>query len=315
MLPSLLTTLLLAAAAAFTPASRTDALSEPHGKTTVGTLDPGREYRLVKRGGPNGDWCKVELGKKQGWVLCKVADARPKEVAPAPAGNARGCATTCDGPPLFPKSPVLTPVDREVLALCPTRPDAAVSKMDLRRFIAAHVSDARLQRALSAAGRPGAREENIDWLTELWTGAGPRNAFTHVYCGDDWEREKLGGLHYLPRYAELERAGRLCFAGAVRRSGPVTGGQYLIRYKGVAPWSCGEKKIGGFSADHDPITMMAAGVRAFVKCCRRGASNDGGVFQASDLGSTRYQIWCGTRDGTYGIDTLYPTNDRATCGE
>jgi hypothetical protein len=101
----------------------------------------------------------------------------------------------------------------------------------------------------------------------------------------------------------------------VKRSGAVTGGQYLIRYKGVAPWSCGEKKVGGFPVEHDPVTLMAIGVRAFAKCCHRSTSSDGGVFQASDLGGVRYQIWCGTRNGTYGIATLYPTNDRATCGE
>jgi hypothetical protein len=205
-------------------------------------------------------------------------------------------------------------VEREALALCPARPDAAVAEGELRRFIDAHYEDARLQRALSVAGRPGARGPNVEWLTSLWTGVGPRNAFTHVFCGDEWTRQKLGGLHWLPRYAQLEAEGRVCYRGPVKGGSPRVGGQYLIRFGGVAPWSCAEKAVGGFTADTDPLSLLAVGTRAFARCCSR-AGAEGGVYAAPDLGPQRWQVWCGTRDGTFGIDSLYPTDARATCGE
>jgi hypothetical protein len=312
------------ASGTFTPSSNAGALDQPEGSRTVVTLEAGHTYKLIKRGGPGDAWCKVDANGQQGWVLC-AGGGEERRATPPPAnpaapatkaeGHASGCATTCSHAPLFASAPSLTPLDKEVLALCPTHPDGEVSGAEARRFIAAHQADPRVQQALSAAGRPGSKEANVDWLVSLWTGTGPRNAFTHVFCGDDWDREKLGGLHFLPRYAELEAERRICFDGAVKHSGPITGGQYLIRYHGVAPWSCGEKSVGGFPVEHDPVAMLALGVRAFARCCHRGAANDGGVYSAGDTNGVRYQIWCGTRNGGYGIATFYPTNDQATCGE
>ncbi|MCP3101316.1 EndoU domain-containing protein [Myxococcus sp. K15C18031901] len=229
---------------------------------------------------------------------------------------ATGCATTCSRAPLFAKSPALSDMDRAVLDLCPARPDTSVSAGDVRRFVARHVNDPRLQLALSAAGRPGARQANIDWLTSLWVGTGPRNAFTHVFCGDDWDRGPIGGLHFLPRYAQLEAQGKVCYGGPVSGGAAKRGGQYLIRYQGVAPWSCGEKKVGGFTESPDAVGLLSIGTRAFARCCARdGAKKEGGVYAAKDLGGTNWRIWCGTRNGTYGIATLHPTDDAATCGE
>ena len=46
------------------------------------------------------------------------------------------------------RSGLRTP-DREILALCPARPDATVTREDVRRFFAAHYDDKRIQAALS----------------------------------------------------------------------------------------------------------------------------------------------------------------------
>jgi hypothetical protein len=247
-------------------------------------------------------------------------DKELRETKAEPVPEATGCARTCKQKPLFSTPPELGAVDKEVLGLCPARPDVAVSRSEVERFVSKYYDDPRLQRALSAAGRPGGgagvRQANVEWLAGLWTGTGPRNAFTHVFCGDDWLKEKLGGLHYLPRYAQLEAEGKLCYDGAVRGGRALRGEQYLIRYRGVAPWSCGTKSVGGFSRKVDPVEMLAVGTRAFVRCCSRGkGSEDGGVYTAPDLGGTSWQIWCGTRNGTYGIATLHPTDGRPTCRE
>jgi hypothetical protein len=229
---------------------------------------------------------------------------------------ATGCATTCDTKPLFGKLPALSPMDREVLDLCPARPDVSVSAGDVQRFFSRHYSDPRIQTALSVAGRPGARQGNLEWLTGLWVSTGPRNAFTHVFCGDDWQRGPIGGLHFLPRYAQLEAEGKLCYGGPARGGSAQKGDQYLIKFRGVAPWSCGEKKLGGFSRSPDAVGLVAIGTRAFARCCARGgAKKEGGVYAAPDLGGTNWRIWCGTRNGTYGIATLHPTDEQATCGD
>ena len=322
------------AAGAFFSSVALEAVAEPGSRTVVFKVLPDTAYPVLKKGGPERAWCKLRGAAGEGWVKCEgTADLpeqprqsgeflashdRVPEATPLPdqVPEAQGCASRCTQPPLFPKTPALAPVDREVLGLCPARPDASVSAGDVRRFLAAHLEDPRLQRALSAAGRPGARQANLDWLTGLWVSTGPRNAFTHVFCGDDWTTRNIGGLHYLPRYAQLEAEGKLCFDGPGRGAPALRDGQYVIRFHGVAPWSCAEKKLGGFAQAVDPVGLVALGTRAFARCCARGgAQKEGGVYAAPDLGGPPWRIWCGTRNGTYGIASLYPTHEQPTCGE
>ncbi|OJH38130.1 EndoU domain-containing protein [Cystobacter ferrugineus] len=322
------------AAGAFVSGKALQAVKEPESSSVVFTVEPGVAYPVLKKGGPGREWCKLKGARGEGWVKCDGTadlpekprmsgeflasrDRAPEAVPlPAQAPVATGCETRCTRPPLLRQAPALTPVDREVLGMCPARPDAAVSAGDVRRFMAAHYEDPRIQRALSAAGRTGTRQTQVDWLTGLWVSTGPRNAFTHVFCGDDWTTRTIGGLHYLPRYAQLESEGKLCFDGPARGGQALREGQYVIRYRGVAPWSCAEKKLGGFTQQADPVEMVAIGTRAFARCCTRdGGRKEGGVYAAADLGPTAWRIWCGTRNGTYGIASLYPTDERPTCAE
>lgn len=339
---SCITLLLLSSSAlaggAFVSGVRQEAVEEPGSTKVLFAVEAGKAYPLVKKGGPGREWCKVKSEGAEGWVKCEgtaevpqeprlsgeflaAKDRELREKEPRePVPEAKGCARTCKQRPLFSAPPELGEVDKEVLGMCPARPDVAVSRAEVERFISKHYEDPRLQRALSAAGRPGSagggRQANVEWLAGLWTGTGPRNAFTHVFCGDDWLKDKLGGLHYLPRYAQLEAEGKLCYDGPVRGGQALRGEQYLIRYRGVAPWSCGTKSVGGFARKVDPVEMLAVGTRAFVRCCNRGKGReDGGVYSAPDLGGMSWQIWCGTLNGTYGIATLYPTNERPTCRE
>ncbi|RKG86941.1 hypothetical protein D7W82_15065 [Corallococcus sp. CA049B] len=347
----------LAGSGVFVTEEAVDAVDQPESAKVVFSVQPGVSYPLMKKGGPDRAWCKLQGPKAEGWVLCdgtptdavqkapdtdalvradhentrqqqaaradKAAEVDEETVAVrAPAGraaapgDAAACASTCDQPPLFAKAPALSAMDREVLDLCPARPDASVSAGDVQRFFAKHYDDARMQRALSAAGRPGSRQANIEWLTSLWVSTGPRNAFTHVFCGDDWQRGPIGGLHFLPRYAQLEAEGKVCYQGPVRGEDAVRGEQYLIRFKGLSPWSCGVKRTGGFSTSQDAVSIAAIGTRAFARCCARGgAKKEGGVYSAPDVGGGNWRIWCGTRNGTYGIATLHPTDEAATCAE
>ena len=322
------------ASGAFVSGVALDAVAEPESSQIVFHVEAGAAYPVLKKGGPGRAWCKLQGATAAGWVKCDgtadlpqtprqsgeflaAQDRAPQVVAlPSAAPTAQGCATRCDGPPLFRQAPALAPVDREVLGLCPARPDASVSQGDVQRFLSAHYDDPRLQRALAVAGRTGSRQAKLEWLTGLWVSTGPRNAFTHVFCGDDWTTRSIGGLHYLPRYAQLESEGKVCFDGPGSGDKALQGAQYLVRFHGVAPWSCAEKKLGGFTQAADPLAVVAVGTRAYARCCARdGAKKEGGVFSAPDLGDTRWKIWCGTRNGTYGIASLYPTDERPTCGE
>jgi hypothetical protein len=338
LLSLLLSLSALAGPGAFVSSSRVEAVSEPGSTKVVFTVEPDTAYPLLKKGGPERKWCKLQSAKAEGWVLCEGAEESAVQAAPsaavlvkadkpqqaqaipAVAQQASGCATTCGKRPLFPKSPALSAVDREILAVCPARPDVSVSAGDVQRFFATHYDDPRIQKALAVAGRSrsgsGAKQANLEWLTSLWVSTGPRNAFTHIFCGDDWFRGPIGGLHYQARYAQLEAEGKLCYDGPVRGSTALRGDQYLITFHGVAPWSCGVKQIGGFSRTQDAVSVAALATRAFARCCARdGGKKEGGVYSAPELGGTAWQIFCNTRNGTYGIATFYPTEDKPTCSE
>ncbi|HSP18547.1 MAG TPA: EndoU domain-containing protein, partial [Myxococcaceae bacterium] len=304
-------------AGTYSPAAPTDAVDQPGSHTVVAHLVPGTPYSVLKTGGPEHRWCKLETPSGPGWVLCGDAAGTPQPGGASASSAATGasCPTRCDATPLFAAMPSLSPTDREVLQMCPARPDASVTRGDVERFFRAHIEDPRLQRALSRAGRSGNREDNVAWLTGLWVGTGPRNAFTHVFCGDDWTRGKIGGLHWLPRYVQLEQDGKVCYRGPAKGKTALKDGEYTFRYVGLYPWSCSVKSVGGFTEDHDPVTLVALGTRAFVRCCPREGRNAVGVYAAADLGRQHFKIACGTRNGTYGIATFYPVDERPTCAE
>lgn len=70
----------------FTPSRSVQALDQPQGKSSVGTLEVHQAYPLLKTGGPGGKWCKVKLPGAQGWVPCQdgvVGQAEQSPDAPA----------------------------------------------------------------------------------------------------------------------------------------------------------------------------------------------------------------------------------------
>ncbi|SEU33442.1 hypothetical protein [Stigmatella erecta] len=323
---------------AFITSVRVEAMAEPESSQALFTVEPDTSYPLLKKGGPGRKWCKLRGATAEGWVLCDGAEETAVAAAPGAgvlaeadktpelgvlstaAPEASGCAATCAQARLFPEPPSVSEVDREVLALCPSRPDGSVSAEAIHQFFSKHYEDKALQQALAAAGRtvagPEARQANLTWLTGLWTGTGPRNAFTYVFCGDDWTRGLIGGLHFLPRYAQLEAEGKVCFTGPARGDAALQGDNYLIQFRGVAPWSCGEKKLGGFSRSQGALSIAAIGAQAFANCCARdGAKTEGGVYAVPGLDGATWKIRCGTRNGTYGISSLYPTSESPTCAQ
>lgn len=233
----------------------------------------------------------------------------------------QACAATCEAKPLFgsPKAP--DAVDAEVLKLCPARAGERVEPDAIRDFFARHLDDQRLAQAVaSVAPFAKSKAERAAWLAGIWSGPAPRNAFTHVLCGDDLDRDKLGGLHLEARYAQLEREGKLCYGGPARGGAACSGGQCTITFRGVQGFSCAVKDVGGFAQGLDALDLLIAGTRAYQACCMGGAPaavdqagrlREGGKY-AGPRGLT-FQIWCGERNGSPGIATFYPVDGAPDC--
>ena len=250
-------------------------------------------------------------------VLSLPADARSHR-RNGRTGEA-ACASTCGQPPLFDSARPLRSVDAEVLKLCPVPPASRVEPDDVRAFFAAHLADQRLVQAVSAVA-PFAKDKTARaaFLASIWSGPARRNAFTHVLCGDDWDTDKLGGLHLEARYLQLEAEGKICYDGPARSGPACNGRQCVIRYRGVAGFSCGRKQTGGFAQGLDAIDLLSAGTRGYGACCMGGAPatpgaqlRDGGRY-AGPRGIT-FQIWCGERNGAPGIASFYPTEGAPNC--
>src|SRR5690349_13170317 len=138
------------ASGAFVSGVALEAVDQPESTKVVFTIEPDTAYPVIKKGGPGRAWCKLKGATGEGWVKCDgtaeppekprlsgeflAALDRAPEAAPLPANipEARGCATRCTHPPLFRQAPALTPVDREVLGMCPARPDASVRSEERR---------------------------------------------------------------------------------------------------------------------------------------------------------------------------------------
>lgn len=241
-------------------------------------------------------------------------------------GEAPACAATCPNPPLFKDAAAPTAADAEVLSLCPDRPGGKVETEAVRDFLRKHVGDPRLAQALREVAPWVRRDgEKADWLASIWTGPARRNAFTHVLCGDDWDKPEIGGLHLEARYRQLERAGKVCYGGPAD-GGPAhdgeacSGGQCLVRFQGTKGFSCAKKPVGGFAQGLDAIDLIALGARAYVACCMGGAPQEEGQARLREGGRYRaaggrvFQIWCGARNGRPGIATFYPASGKASCG-
>ena len=60
------------------------------------------------------------------------------------------------------------------------------------------------------------------------------------------------------------------------------------------------------------LDLLTAGTRAFAACCMGRETRDRGLY-AGPRGVT-FQIWCGERNGRFGIATFYPSAGPPDCG-
>ena len=220
----------------------------------------------------------------------------------------RGCATAATARPLFRQAPQLKPVDREILGMCPARPDAVGEPGDVQRFCP-RTTTIRASNGPCGGGAPGGSRRSEHRVAHRPLGRAPAPQRLHPrLLRRRLATRAIGGLHYQPRYAQLEAEGKLCFDGPGGGNKPLKGDQYVIRFHGVAPWSWPRRSSGlhhsAGSGDH-----RGDGTRPLSLLRPRRSKKEGGVYSAPDLGGTPWQS-LRTRNGTYGIASLYPTNER-----
>lgn len=77
----------LALGAGFTPTRAGTAIDQPNGNKSIGEIEAGKPYQLLKVGGPAGGWCKLQLPQGPGWVLCNEGTQSDKEPSGTPVAE------------------------------------------------------------------------------------------------------------------------------------------------------------------------------------------------------------------------------------
>lgn len=82
----------LAFATDFTASQSGPARDQPDGPRTVGTVEQGRSYPLLKRGGPGAKWCKLGLPTGPAWVLCSEGSLSDQGTTPVRPGQTKSAS-------------------------------------------------------------------------------------------------------------------------------------------------------------------------------------------------------------------------------
>lgn len=107
---------------------------------------------------------------------------------------------------ITPKPPTLNDFDKSVLKTC----GAIGTKVQPAQFKQLLLSYPNvLQKIQQASGgelRPGRRTQNqfLEDLTNIWF---KRRGFEHIFCGEIYNTNDIGGLHFAGRYLQLQNAG------------------------------------------------------------------------------------------------------------
>ncbi|MFP2897662.1 hypothetical protein [Corallococcus sp. 4LFB] len=72
----------LAASGVFVTEESVDAVEQPESARVVFAVQPGVSYPLVKKGGPDRAWCKLQGAKAEGWVRCDGTPTDAVQKAP-----------------------------------------------------------------------------------------------------------------------------------------------------------------------------------------------------------------------------------------
>ncbi|MBU7587478.1 MAG: EndoU domain-containing protein [Nostoc sp. TH1S01] len=120
---------------------------------------------------------------------------------PVPVGFPRGQRLD-----ITPKPPMLNAFDGSVLKTC----GAIGTKVQPNQFKQLLLSYPKvLQKIQQASGgelRPGRRNQNqfLEDLTNIWF---KNKGFEHIFCGEIYNANDIGGLHFAGRYLQLQNAG------------------------------------------------------------------------------------------------------------
>ena len=134
---------------------------------------------------------------------------------------------------ITPKKPELNAFDKAINATCGA-PGKSVTLDEFKAMMLAHPEVLERIRTFTGgkvfADRP-ARTNKADYLTDLTEAWFAVKAFDHIFCGEPNPAAaggKIGGLHFVGRYLQLQQDGQACRLGNPRQNEVVPGVIYTM---------------------------------------------------------------------------------------
>ncbi|MBD2436085.1 EndoU domain-containing protein [Nostoc sp. FACHB-110] len=107
---------------------------------------------------------------------------------------------------ITPKPPTLNSFDEAVLKTCGPI-GTKVSPAQFKQLLSSHPQVLqKIQQASDGELRPGRRKPDqfLADLTNIWS---KQRGFTHIFCGEIYNANDIGGLHFYGRYLQLQQQG------------------------------------------------------------------------------------------------------------
>ncbi|KAF3890075.1 MULTISPECIES: EndoU domain-containing protein [Nostocales] len=143
--------------------------------------------------------------------LQNSANAQQKDIKLIPFFDSENNPVPVDFPEgqqldISPPPPQLNPFDKAVLNVCGSI-GTRVSPNKFKRLLSYYPDVLqKLQQASNGELRPGRKQKSqfLEDLTEIWF---KRRGFEHIFCGEIYNANDIGGLHFYGRYLELQNLG------------------------------------------------------------------------------------------------------------
>jgi len=145
-------------------------------------------------------------------------------------------------------------------------------------------------------------------LTRAWYDV---HAFDHIFCGETEGEKKIGGLHFVGRYVQLQKTGEACRLPNFKSNEVVPGSIYSMGVKmKKANGQFISHEIKGYGLTYSAAEILKAGTRALAENPTSSSSSTACLQRVSD-GPTHYTMVFVRRK--QGVRTFYPdaTPDKA----
>lgn len=304
--------------ATLTIATKRDPKSLPSGAVVVArglnrSGNPTHAFVMIEK---QNRWIDLDCGEFMDGEV--IADSGETDARPGRAPQCLPFFDDVDNPveikvggkvDVTPRKPELNAFDKAINATCGA-PGKSVSLDEFKAMMLAHPEVLDRVKAFTGskvfADRP-ARSARSDYLTDLTEAWFAEKGFDHIFCGQpnpSASQGKIGGLHFVGRYVQLQEAGQACRMSNPRQNEVFPGFIYTM---GVLMQNASGRYVRdarkGYGLTLSGEDILKAATSAFLENAGGGGDKLACLAPIVDAGKQFTAVFVRRRAG---IVTLYP---------